>query len=824
MPSVPDRRTAGAAPARRAVLRAAALATAALAAPAALPATPGQRTGPAPRDRTGGPELDGTAAGPVTGQPAVTYEFSQGWLFGGPYVSGSAAPGYDDRGFARITLPHTVTPLSWGDWDHTRWENVWIYRKHFSAAGLPSGRVLAGFSGAAASATVLLNGVPVASHQGGYLPWSAELTHALIPGDNVLAVIVDARWLPVPPSGAPGGAASVDFLQPGGIYRDVSLRVVPEVFLTDVFARPAAVLTGSPSVAVQATIDAATVPAGPVTVRAELLDGGSRLAAGSATLTITRAGTSVAHLRLTGIGPVTRWSPATPKLYQVQVTLTAPGASPHTVTVRTGFREAVFQPDGFYLNGQRLKIFGLNRHQLYPYTGMAAPARLQRRDAEILRRDLNCNMVRCSHYPQSPDFLDACDELGLMVWQEPPGWQYAGDAAWQRIAAQNMRDLVVRDRNRPSVIVWGARLNETADAPGLYAQTRRLAYQLDGSRPTSGAMSSYSTAGWAEDVFGYDDYHHSGGDAILRPPLPGVPYLVSEAVGVLDGPHTYRWTDPAAVLATQARMHAQVHSIAGQDPRYAGLLGWAGIDYASLNSGDRIWHALKTPGVLDTFRIPKPGAAIYRAQVDPAVRPVILPVFWWDFGPASPPHGPGPGAMIATNCDRLEIYAGGRHLTTALPDTAHYGGLAYPPAFADLTVDGAGLPELRIDGYVRGRPATSLLMAADTRRDQLALAAADSVLQADGSDATWLTFRAVDAYGNHRPGAGGEVTLALSGPATLLSDNPFPFGTCGGAGGAIIRTWPGQAGPVTVTATHPVLGQAVARLDVVPPAAGRRFL
>ena len=128
-----------------------------------------------------------------------------------------------------------------------------------------------------------------------------------------------------------------------------------------------------------------------------------------------------------------------------------------------GFRQATFQTDGFHLNGQRLEIFGLNRHQLFPYTGMAASERLQRRDAELLRNELNCNMVRCSHYPQSPYFLDACDELGLMVWEEPPGWQYIGDAAFQAIVLQNVHDMVVRDRNRPSVIVWATRLNETAN-------------------------------------------------------------------------------------------------------------------------------------------------------------------------------------------------------------------------------------------------------------------------------------------------------------------------------------------------------------------------
>src|SRR5262249_18065047 len=155
-------------------------------------------------------------------------------------------------------------------------------------------------------------------------------------------------------------------------------------------------------------------------------------------------------------------------------------------------------------------------------------------------------------------------------------------------------------------------------------------------------------------VYGYDDYHTADGDATLRPPLPGVPYLVTEAVGALDGPPLYRWIDTGAVLAEQGRMHAQVHDLAHADPQYAGLLGWCAIDYASLNGGDRIWQSMKTPGVTDPFRVAKPGAAFYRSQVSPSVRPVILPMFFWDFGPSSPSQGPGPGSMIATNCERLE--------------------------------------------------------------------------------------------------------------------------------------------------------------------------
>ncbi len=254
----------------------------------------------------------------------------------------------------------------------------------------------------------------------------------------MVAVVVDGTWQDVPPDGAAAGAASVDYLQPAGIYRDVRLRVVPAIHISDVFAKPVGVLTGNPSVQVQFTIDATAAPAGPVSLGATVSDGATPLASAAGSAIVTGAGTTTATVTVSGLSAVTLWSPDTPKLYTVSASLVADGVT-HTEDVTIGFREVSFTTSGFYLNGQRLEIFGLNRHQLYPYAGMAVSARLQRRDAELLRNELRCNMVRCSHYPQSPDFLDACDELGLMVWEETPGWQYLGDKAFQSLVAQNVR-------------------------------------------------------------------------------------------------------------------------------------------------------------------------------------------------------------------------------------------------------------------------------------------------------------------------------------------------------------------------------------------------
>jgi beta-galactosidase len=747
--------------------------------------------------------------------------FNTGWLFG-PASEGSSLPGFDDGALARVTLPHTVVPLSWQNWDPATWERVWVYRKHFDAP--PGMRVFLDVGAALTRATVTLNGIEVADHLGGYLPFSAEIGAALRPEGNVVAVRLDSTFnLNVPPDRpAPYSSTSVDFWQPGGLYRDVRLRAVPPVYLSDVFAKPVNVLDATArQVVVQATVDAAVVPAGPVHVTFELRDGETVIASARVPAVITGAGQLTVTGTLSGLGDITLWDVDHPKLYHVVATLRADGGRPHEHRVRTGFREARFALDGFYLNGRRVKLSGVNRHQFFPFAGGAMPARVQARDAEIIRRELNCNMVRCSHYPQSEAFFDACDELGLMAWEEAPGWGYLGDESWQALAYRDIGEMIVRDRNHPSIIVWGARLNETPDNVPFYTSTNELAHGLDDSRPTAGAMAGQRlTTDFEQDVFGEDDYTAVTGlfrakEPTLEPPVDGAgkPYLVSEAVGTLSGPAKYyRRTDVQAVQQGQATAHARVHDIAASDDRYCGLLGWSGFDYPS-GSGNQ-YQGVKYTGVVDLFRIPKPGAAIYRAQADPRLTPVIVPAFYWDFGPVSPVTSLR-AAMICANLDRLEVYVGGEHFATVRPDTAGYPNLGYPPSFVDFgSVDGSRRPELRIDGYLGQVMVASRSLASDPSGDVLALAFDDAEIDGDGVDATRLAFRAVDRYGAPRPYVTGQVTLDVEGPAVLIGDNPFDFAAAGGAGAVWVRSRPGVPGTVTVRASHPSLGRAAASINV----------
>jgi beta-galactosidase len=442
---------------------------------------------------------------------------------------------------------------------------------------------------------------------------------------------------------------------------------------------------------------------------------------------------------------------------------------------------------------------------------MAMGARAQRKDAEILKNEFNCNMVRCSHYPQSPDFLDACDELGLLVWEEAPGWHSVSTmAAWQDAVVRDVRDMVIRDRSRPSVIIWGTRLNECKNFPGLWAATRQAARELDSTRPSSGAMAFHGDGTWKEDVFAYNDYGTEAktGNVALKPPFPGLPYLVSEAVGVeAVRPQHFAWTDQPAWLARQAAMHGQAQSQARSNPGYAGLLAWAGFDYGSLLGPGP--YDIKWAGVADSFRVPKPGAAIYQAQGDPAVRPVIVPVFFWEAAGAVP--APGQTAMIASNCERLEVFIGGTQVASAQPATRSplYGGLAHPPFLVRLPKRlPKPPPDLLIRGFAGGRPVAQVRMSAHPGGDALAMAVDDTTISADGSDATRVVFRAIDAFGNQRRYGSGQVALTLSGPATLLGDNPFEFGQYGGLGAVWIRSLAGQPGAITLTASHPLLGQA----------------
>ena len=182
-----------------------------------------------------------------TGPVAHRVVLGDGWRFGPVPTRGWDQPGADESSLAEVMVPHCVAPLSWRHWDPASWERTFCYRRAFVLPEHFAGmRVFVDFAGAMTKATVHLNGHDLGVHLGGYLPFSYEVTDVVSEGDNLLAVLLDASFdLNVPPNvPAPGTNTDIDYFEPGGIYREVSLRAVPQIFIDDVFAKPVDVLSG----------------------------------------------------------------------------------------------------------------------------------------------------------------------------------------------------------------------------------------------------------------------------------------------------------------------------------------------------------------------------------------------------------------------------------------------------------------------------------------------------------------------------------------------------------------------------------------------------
>lgn len=189
----------------------------------------------------------------------------------------------------------------------------------------------------------------------------------------------------------------------------------------------------------------------------------------------------------------------------------------------------------------------MNRHQSYPYVGYAMPESMQKRDADILKNELGVNAVRTSHYPQSRHFVERCDELGLLVFTEIPGWQHIGDEIWKKQAVENVKDMVEQYRNHPSVILWGVRINESGDDDAFYRETNRVAHELDPTRQTGG-VRAHKKSSLLEDVYTYNDFCHNGTNHGCEKKSAvtsdnSKPYLISECNGHMYPTKSYDWEE-----------------------------------------------------------------------------------------------------------------------------------------------------------------------------------------------------------------------------------------------------------------------------------------
>ncbi len=589
-------------------------------------------------------------------------------------------------GFEVVDLPHTNKVLAYNYFDEKEYQFVSCYKKNIDIPVQAQNKeVVLLFEGVMVSCKVWCNGSLVGEHRGGYTPFSVSLTQAVTPGESAVIVVeVDSTEQPdVPPFGG-----VVDYLTYGGIYREVQLCITDSLQIQRLWVSCPAPLAAEKELLCDVEITAAHVQE--VAVQVQLLCANGDEVATQTMLVCVQEGTARYPVCLKGLQNIALWGLDTPVLYHIVATITSEGVV-DTCETRFGFRKAVFTNDGFFLNDECVKLVGLNRHQSYPYVGYAMPERPQRKDAIIIKEELACNIVRTSHYPQSKHFLDACDELGLLVMEELPGWQHIGGEAWKNQAVIDMQDMIVRDFNRPSIILWGVRINESQDDHDFYAKTNEVARAMDPTRQTGGTRYIQRSE-FLEDVYTYNDFTHNGGACVFRPQQEStgldhfVPTLVTESNG-----HMYptKRFDQEARSVEHALRHLRVINEAMGREDIVGGISWCAFDYnthASFGSGDKICYH----GVCDMFRNPKYAGYSYAAQRDCAKGWVLEPITVASRGEQD--GGGGVPFYVLTNCDYIKVYKNGAFVDAFYPDKKSFAHLPHPPIqVSHLMEDDMGL-------------------------------------------------------------------------------------------------------------------------------------
>lgn len=742
--------------------------------------------------------------------------FNNDWLFTENFDAG-----FDEA--VSVRLPHTAKEIPYNYINCRDYQMVCGYRKIFTAPGDWQGKkLILRFDGAAHEATVFCNGERVGYHACGYTAFCVDITDLVrLGGENVIDVRLDTREsLNIPPFGF-----VIDYLCYGGLYREVTLEVKEPEYIKEVLIEN----TGLREIRVRIASECGSV----VT---DIVD--------SSGAVISSAVGKAFELN---VPEAELWSVDSPALYTARVRAMRGGECVDEKRLRFGFRTVKFKSDGFYLNGERLKIRGLNRHQAYAYVGYAMPRSVQELDAEILKNELGVNAVRTSHYPQSQHFISRCDELGLLVFTEIPGWQHIGDEDWKRQAVKNTDEMVRQYMHHPSIMLWGVRINESQDCDELYRRTNAVAHTLDSGRQTSG-VRYIEKSRLLEDVYAYNDFSHCGDNAGLKPKKSVTAkkhngYLVSECNGHMFPTKAF---DDERHRLDHALRHAKVLDAMYADDDISGIFPWCMFDYNThqdFGSGDGICYH----GVMDMFRNPKLASAVYASQSED--KPCCVVSSSMDIG--EHPAGDIGRVYVFTNADCVRLYKDGMFVREFAPSREEYPALPHPPVIIDdfigellITQEGfdektaaavkecllavakfgpSSLPPKILAKFARlmllkgfkfsdgvelygkyignwGGEATKwrfdavkggMLICSVTRspgqRVHLEVSTSKTKLfEGDTYDAAAVRIRAVDEHGNLAPYWQEPVILKCSGPIMLIG--PEIISLKGGSGGCYVKT------------------------------------
>ncbi len=818
-----------------------------------------------------------TACGPASPGPEGgpgeerRLSFNEGWLFFRGEAAGAQQPGFDDSAWRSLDLPHDWAIEGPFDQSHGPSQGAlpfygtgW-YRKHFIRPPGSEGRHLTiEFDGAMSNAQVWLNGVELGGRPYGYIGFAFDLTPDLRPAgaDNVLAVRLapepqSSRWYP--------GA---------GIYRHVWLDVTGPVHVArwGTYVTTPRVSDDEATVQVRTEVRNRGAAPAPVTVQTTVVDAkGEDVAHASAEHVLPAGEKDTVESEVTVPRPE-RWDPDHPYLYRLVTTIRhGEDVLDQTVT-RFGIRTISFDRErGFELNGQPFRFQGVCLHHDLGALGAAVNRRATERQLEIMKA-MGANAIRTSHNPPSPEQLELADELGLLVMDEAfDMWgktkiENGHGKYFEEWGERDLRDMIRRDRNHPSVVMWsiGNEILEQADEDGwkVARGLTGICREEDPTRPVTAGFNqlenairnglvdevdiagfNYRAPQYAEVMEQHPDWIVLGAETASTVSSRGVYHLPIEKYQK----HPSRQITSYDIIAPPWAYAPDVEFEAlDRLPRVVGEFVWTGFDYLGEPTPYYMWNEPDDPndwparssyfGIVDLAGFPKDRYYLYQSRWTSEPMVHVLP--HWNWGGH---EGEAVPVMVYTNADEVELFLNGESLgrkkTGASPVSLPVGEnvnedrrIASPHRMVWETPWQAGT--LRAVAYRGGREVATNEVATAGKPARLRLVPDRTELSADGRDLSFVTVRIEDEDGNLCPladnlvrftveGAGRREAVDNGNPATLEPFQADERKAFGGLALLIVRSERGPAGVVQVTAQSKGLESAATSLTTAAAQARR---
>jgi beta-galactosidase len=731
----------------------------------------------------------------------------------------------------QVTLPHTskIEPI---EKIAEQWQGTCYYRKNFTIAITDKGKYIAlRFDAAMHEADVYLNGQHLLKHVGGYLPFTVDISDAVKFGkENWVVVKLNNQDNANIPPAKP--IKELDFNYYGGIYRNTWLIIKNKLHVSDavqenkeaaggVLLHYESVSKAAATLVIKTELKNDNDATQKAQVNVILTDAkGNVVAKNSSTLqTIADKNSAAFDQELTIQKPML-WSPETPYLYTLTIQVLQNGKLIDQESIKTGIKTFRFETGSFILNGNKVFIRGTNRHQEYPYIGYALSDNAQYRDAYKIK-SAGFNFVRCSHYPPSPAFLDACDELGIMVMNSIPGWQFFGKETFQQNSLQNIRDMIHRDRNHASIILWEASLNETAMSKEYMQQSHNIVHK---ELP----FADVFTCGWMEDV--YDVFiparqHAKAPDywkKYTKKPLliaeygdweyyaQNAGFNQKEYQDLKEGERTSRQLRTAGEkgMLQQALNFQEAHND-NLNGTPTGDANWLMFDYKRGYAAD-----MESSGIMDINRLPKYAFYFYQSQYRKPIaeksdlgRPMIFIANNWN-SPATKE------VKVFSNCDEVALLLNGKLIARQKPgQDAFSNKLAHPPFTFQVSKFEPGT--LTAIGYINGREMVKTEQKTPVKPSQIKLSIdySGKPIEAGKPDIVFVYAKITDANGTLITDADNIVTFTVTGNAALIGANPVKVE--GGIATVLLKTgkW---SGAISITAASVNLKTGVVKIVPAP--------